>query len=272
MTNFKRGKTNKPTCYPYKPTERELQAAPRKIRKLGPKPCKFTKGEHEWDGKKHYSPMKLTHYRDNWEKRCSCGKKMETVRVCQKCANESTSWSAKCVVCGTRTWGSEFLTPAQKFLKESNAIENVWDDDSLKQAEKAWESIYGKVFLTVADINRAHGILMKGKLETKYVGAFRDCPVWIGGREAPHWSKVAELAEKWVEKYAGPLAEFPDTMEKIKKAHVAWEHNHPHIDGNGRIGRILYLWHVVRTRLPVVPIYEKTKSTDYYPWFEGLSD
>jgi hypothetical protein len=26
----------------------------------------------------------------------------------------------------------------QKFLKESNAIEDVWDDDSLKQAEYAW--------------------------------------------------------------------------------------------------------------------------------------
>lgn len=272
MTNFKRGKHNKPTGHPWKPTEREVQAEPRKIRKLGAKPCKVTKGEHEWDGKKRYKTYGFPGAKPFcWFKQCACGKKLDTLFICLKCGSEdgfSNKNLNKCSDCGAKRWGNERDDDITLFLRESNAIENVWDDESLEQAKAAWEYLSTKAFLTVHDINWAHGILMSGKLEPKYVGAFRDCPVWIGGREAPHWAKAHELAEKWVEKYAAAEpTEPPKTWEDVKESHKKLMYAHPWIDGNGRTGRLTYLWHLVKLGLPVKPILAATKRDNYYPWF-----
>jgi hypothetical protein len=47
-----------------------------------------------------------------------------------------------------------------EFLKESNNIENVWDDASLAQAIYAWNYIIKQPELTVDVILKTHKILM----------------------------------------------------------------------------------------------------------------
>ena len=49
------------------------------------------------------------------------------------------------------------------FLRESNAIENVYDDDSLKMAMFAWEYLKKQKEMDVYIVQTAHGILMKNQ-------------------------------------------------------------------------------------------------------------
>ena len=71
-----------------------------------------------------------------------------------------------------------------EFLKESNAIEGVYDSDSLKQAIYAWEYISAQDEITPHDVLRTHKILMLNqKLLPDEKGYFRHCKVYIGGRE-----------------------------------------------------------------------------------------
>ena len=67
-------------------------------------------------------------------------------------------------------------------LKESNAIEQEYDQDSLDQAFEAFEWLMSFDELTPTAIKQAHAILMKNHhIEPRYKGDWRDVPVWIGG-------------------------------------------------------------------------------------------
>lgn len=153
-----------------------------------------------------------------------------------------------------------------KFLEESNAIEGVYGDSALAEAKLAWHFLSKCDELTSEAINCAHGILMRGQpLENKYKGAFRDCPVMIGGKFGANHMKVPALITAWCEKYGQD--NLPKTKEEIIKAHVKYEEIHSHLDGNGRIGRLLLLWHTVKAGLPVEVIWSEDKWDNYYPWF-----
>ena len=78
----------------------------------------------------------------------------------------------------------------EEFLRESNAVENVWDEESFQQALKAWHYLIQWDKLTIQNILKTHAILMKGKLDKQEIGAWRRCAVWIGGHEAKPWYSV----------------------------------------------------------------------------------
>lgn len=149
------------------------------------------------------------------------------------------------------------------FLKQSNNIEDEWDDDSLAQALYAWNFIIEQDKLDVGVILKTHKILMlHHKLMPDEKGYFRQRPVLIGGHEAkPHYV-IRELIEHWLE-----TANKPRNEEQIKQDHVDYEAIHPFIDGNGRTGRIFLNWQRVKNGLPVLVIKESEKF-DYYKWFE----
>lgn len=50
-----------------------------------------------------------------------------------------------------------------EFLRESNSIERVYDDDSMQQAIYAWEYLIEQETLTIHDVLRTHWILMKNQ-------------------------------------------------------------------------------------------------------------
>lgn len=150
-----------------------------------------------------------------------------------------------------------------EFLKESNNIENEWDDDSLAQALYAWNYIVSQDKLNTEVILKTHKILMlHHNIQPNEKGYFRQRPVWIAGHEAKAHYAIVHLIDHWL---IG--ANEPRNAEQIKQDHIDYEAIHPFIDGNGRTGRIFLNWQRIKNGLPVLVIKESEKF-DYYKWFE----
>ena len=79
-------------------------------------------------------------------------------------------------------------------------------------------------------------------MERRYLGAWRDCAVWIGQNrqsadfEGPPWEQVPALMADLV-RFAARNDMHPVVHAAI--AHAQFETIHPFVDGNGRIGRLL---------------------------------
>lgn len=159
------------------------------------------------------------------------------------------------------------------FLWESNAIEDVTDDDSFAQALKAWQYLNKYDKLSVEILNKAHGILSKkSELPEDQKGQLRKVPVWIGGREGKPWYALPELIAQWV-KNANDLIKNQTekdssfTLERIiQEQHVSFETIHPYVDFNGRMGRLTLNWSRIRCRLPILVIRADERQK-YYSWF-----
>jgi Fic family protein len=163
----------------------------------------------------------------------------------------------------TQNITTNFSKNLEIFLQESNAIEDVWDDESYLQALQAFHCLDKATRLTPNWIKSVHSALMVGKVDDKYRGAWRDCPVWIGGHEAIPFYCIDDRVEEW--------CEWVQNLHKAKDinfAHVQFERIHPFIDGNGRVGRILWQWLRLKNKLPLKIIYEEKKWA-YYKWFEN---
>jgi Fic family protein len=51
-----------------------------------------------------------------------------------------------------------------------------------------------------------------------------------------------------------------------KEAHIEFEYIHPFVDGNGRVGRMVYNAHRLLLGQPI-HIIEESEKNEYYKWF-----
>ena len=159
------------------------------------------------------------------------------------------------------------------FLKESNAIEGVFDPDSLKQATIAWEFLKGQDKLTASVILRVHKTLMlHQKLYPDEKGYYRKIKVYVGGREGLNVLKIPEAMENLIMNMNDLVDNGKNESQRflegmIKAHHVRYEKIHPFVDGNGRTGRMFMNWERLRLGLPLLTIYDKDKQ-EYYKWFK----
>jgi len=161
------------------------------------------------------------------------------------------------------------------FLRESNAIEQVYSEDALEDAIKAWNYLKEKTFLTPEVILATHNFLMRN-LEPEIAGNWRNCNVWIGGKIKAFIS--VQLIEDDIRNFLvnmGVGLELPkeDLERWVKNCHIAFEGIHPFTDGNGRVGRLLYLWQRMKLGLPIHVIHADWPKEDgeqkaYYRWFK----
>ena len=150
-----------------------------------------------------------------------------------------------------------------KFLRESNAIEGVFDEDSLIQAKYAWDYLMSEKVLTYDVLLKTHKILMlHQKLMPNEKGYFRTVQVYIGGHEALHFSQIRVALYGWLKLMNDELC-----SRDWKQLHIMYEGIHPFIDGNGRTGRMFMNWQRVRVGLPILTILNDEKR-EYYQWFE----
>jgi Fic family protein len=154
------------------------------------------------------------------------------------------------------------------FLRESNAIEGVYDDDSLQQAQYAWEYLISQEKITPSVVLKTHKILMLHQpLRPDEKGYFRMAQVWIGGKEGLHYSEIREAMKGWCERANLQVAHPGSRIEEdIQAHHVLYENIHPFIDGNGGTGRMFMNWQRLKLGLPILVI-KADEKLEYYKWF-----
>jgi Fic family protein len=163
----------------------------------------------------------------------------------------------------------------EKFLRESNAIEGIFDEDSFKQAKLAWEYLSKQIDLTVDVILKTHKILLlHSNLMPDEKGYFRRVGVSVGGREGLYWRKIPEVIDEWLGDVATSVLIPGKDGEHIKLDHITYEEIHPFVDGNGRTGRMFMNWQRMMAGLPILIIHadwamgEEGEQTAYYEWFK----
>jgi len=160
------------------------------------------------------------------------------------------------------------MSPTKKnilyMLKESNAIEGVYDKKSLTQARHAWEYLLMYDSLNTQIIKWAHKLLMKNQdIEEYHKGDWRRVPVWIGDSKKDQPPLVIDQQMRDWCKQANKLG------DPIKD-HVDFEAIHPFVDGNGRMGRILMNWQFVKMKEDIKVFTEEGRQS-YYKLFKQES-
>ena len=150
-----------------------------------------------------------------------------------------------------------------RFLRESNAIEDIYDLDALIDYYEAWDQLLTYDVLTLDNILEAHQWTLH-RINPRIAGKIRNCNVRVGARLCPDYTKVLPLLEAWLKVYSKAI-----TSSGIKLAHVKFEKIHPFEDGNGRIGRMILNWQRVKAGLPILVI-EAEKREAYYKWFQKV--
>lgn len=165
-----------------------------------------------------------------------------------------------------------------EFLQQSNLIESEHSSQALDDAVKAWQYLIKKPSLNKGRILHTHRLLMQSRttIEDREKGAFRNGPVFIGGREAKKHYAISMLLENLlldIERLIAGVQNMAmtsdDAEEAIKQHHIRFEDIHPFFDGNGRMGRIILNWERVQCGLPILVIREEDRH-EYYKWFEHL--
>jgi Fic family protein len=94
-------------------------------------------------------------------------------------------------------------------------------------------------------------------VDPRLVGHLRDRPVWIGGRtplDAAYVGPPPELLEELMDDLvAFANSDTLDVVTQAAIAHAQFESIHPFADGNGRLGRVLIGWLLVRRLRALVP-------------------
>lgn len=81
--------------------------------------------------------------------------------------------------------------------------------------------------------------MLLSNIRDDIAGRFRNSDEWVrvGNHIAPNPLEVDGLLQKVITEYNAKSAE--SIVERIAKFHLGFEHVHPFVDGNGRIGRVL---------------------------------
>jgi len=122
--------------------------------------------------------------------------------------------------------------------------------------------------ISMDSLIEAHGIMMKGLVADP--GSLRHGPIGVIREnnifhEAPHWKKVESMMQVLFD-YLNESDDHP--LIKSSRFHFQFEHIHPFIDGNGRMGRLwqtrlLMLYHPVFEFLPVEHLIREHQP-EYY--------
>jgi len=164
----------------------------------------------------------------------------------------------------------------EEFLKQSNLIEGEPAiGEALEDAKNAWAFIKDIKDIWSIDIRECHAILMRSRetIGEEDKGAWSRFQTYVGGHKSASPDQIPDLIQVWLNKFIEDVCLFEEGKLKgtdlellARMRHIEFEKIHPFLDGNGRVGRILYNWQRLRFGLEIEIIWEKEKY-DYYTWF-----
>lgn len=161
-----------------------------------------------------------------------------------------------------------------EFLQQSNIIEGEYSLDALEDAKLAWNHILSMTKMTELAICRGHYLLMWSRttIANEDKGVYTRYQTRVGKRLNPDPILIPALMADFIERINANIQHYGDNHGQqfreadTKAFHVRFERIHPFLDGNGRIGRMIYNWHRLRLGLPIHVILESERSA-YYEWF-----
>ncbi|OGM98139.1 MAG: cell filamentation protein Fic [Candidatus Yanofskybacteria bacterium RIFCSPHIGHO2_01_FULL_41_21] len=121
--------------------------------------------------------------------------------------------------------------------------------------------------LTLEVILSLHKMLISN-IRDDVAGRFRkdDEHVRVGNHIAPNPKEVMSRLEKMLTEYNATSHE--NIIKRIARLHLAFEHTHPFVDGNGRIGRVINNYLLIREGF--VPI--NIKFIDRKKYYEAFKE
>ena len=167
------------------------------------------------------------------------------------------------------------IDETEKILLELAVSRNVSVREVFEAKNLARVSEYIKSKVAAQDLNKElilflHQILISN-IDEDIAGRFRreNEYVRVGRHIAPAPEHVESMIDAALLEYSSNhTAHF---LEKVAKFHLEFEHTHPFIDGNGRIGRVLINYQLTRLGFPPIIIRDKEKA-NYYTSFKEYGD
>ncbi len=155
----------------------------------------------------------------------------------------------------------EGVTIAEKPIKEH--LEAIGHKDAFDYVMELTDS---KTALSERVIKDIHSLVLMGDRENR--GIYRRMPVMIIGSEhtPPQPYLVPKLMEELVHDYNDKY-DTADIIEAVSELHLKFEGIHPFIDGNGRTGRLLLNFELMKCGFLPVNI-KFTERMKYYDCFD----
>lgn len=114
-----------------------------------------------------------------------------------------------------------------------------------------------------------HKAVLKGNFDVHVIGEYRDVPVWIRGSSyvPPPPEQVPAFMKKLITlANSNPKRLDPITLSAM--VHLDFESVHPFADGNGRVGRLLSNWILMKHKYPPI-IIENSEKKKYFTALEN---
>lgn len=163
------------------------------------------------------------------------------------------------------------LKETEKILMEMEVSRNVSLREVFEAKNLAQIINYTKKNLKNEEITQETILLLHkmliSNIDDNIAGRFRKKGeyVRVGTYIAPAPEHIEVMMQESLLEYSGNLTQY--FIDKIARFHLEFESIHPFCDGNGRIGRVLLNYQLMRFDFPIIIIRNKEKK-EYYKSFK----
>jgi Fic family protein len=150
------------------------------------------------------------------------------------------------------------------------SIREVFEAKNLAHVVEYTKNKAGESDLTLEVILLLHKMLI-GNIDDAIAGRFRTTGeyVRVGSHIAPPPERVPRMMEMLMLEYSADYSNY--FADKIAKFHLDFETIHPFCDGNGRMGRVIINYQLMRLGFPNIIVRDKEKRI-YYQSFGEYRD